>query len=126
MNASIIILLAYGVFEIVSNLYHLSKGSKIKIAESGKKQHRGIPSDLDIQHHYTKIILMLIIGMLFTLASLTYFLYDTKIGLVFILINSIIQSAYGFIQLIVYYKFNRIWGSVVIYSIPLILYFIFF
>jgi hypothetical protein len=118
------ILLGYGIFGIVSNLFHFSKGSKIKIGESAKKQHREIPLDLDPEQFYYKAVLMFITGILFTLSSLTYFLYDTKTGIEFTLINSIIHSGYGLIQLIIYYRFYRVWGAFVVYSIPLILYFI--
>jgi hypothetical protein len=124
MKMYMIILLGYGIFEIASNLFHLLKGSRTKIAASAKKQHREIPPDLEIQQYYYKAILMFITGILFTLSSLTYFLYDTNIGLGFTLVNSIIHSVYGFIQLIMYYRFYRVWGAFVVYSIPLILYFI--
>ena len=117
-----IILLGYGIWGIGSNLYHFSKGSKINIGESAKKQHGEIPRDLDIQQYYYKAILMFFTGILFTLSSLTYFLYDAEVGLVFTLINSIIHSVYGFIQLIIYYRYYRVWGAFVVYSIPLILY----
>ena len=124
MKAYIILLLIYGVFEIISNSYHLLKGSRVKIAESAKKQHREIPFDLEPNKYYYKAILMFITGILFTLSSLIYFFYDAKIGLIFSLINSIIHSVYGLYQLITYRKFNRVWGAFVVYSIPLILYFI--
>jgi hypothetical protein len=124
MKGYIILLLAYGIWGIGSNLYHFSKGSKIKIGESAKKQHGEIPRDLDIIQYYYKAILMFITGILFTLSSLIYFFADTKIGLEFSLINSIIHSVYGFIQLIVYYRYYRVWGAFVVYSIPLILYLI--
>jgi hypothetical protein len=124
MNSYIIILLCYGIWGIGSNLYHFTKGSKIKIGESAKRQHGELPRDLEIQQYYYKAILMFITGILFTLSSLTYFFYDAKAGLLFTLINSIIHSFYGFIQLIVYYRCYRVWGAFVVYSIPLILYII--
>jgi hypothetical protein len=124
MKVYMIILLAYGIWGIGSNLYHFSKGSKIKIGESAKRQHGEIPRDLDIQQYYYKAILMFITGILFTLSSLSYFLYDANAGLAFTLINSIIHSVYGFIQLIIYYRYYRVWGAFMVYSIPLILYFI--
>jgi hypothetical protein len=125
MKIYMIILLAYGIWGIGSNLYHFSKGSKIKIGESAKRQHGEVPRDLDIQQYYYKAILMFITGILFTLSSLSYFLYDAKFGLAFTLVNSIIHSVYGFIQLIIYYRYYRVWGAFVVYSIPLILYIIF-
>jgi hypothetical protein len=124
MKIYMIVLLGYGIWGITSNLVHFSKGSKIKIGESAKKQHGEIPRDLDIQQYYYKAILMFITGIMFTFSSLTYFIYGTKIGLEFTLINSIIHSGYGLIQLIIYYRFYRVWGAFVVYSIPLILYFI--
>jgi hypothetical protein len=118
------ILLGYGIWGIASNLVHFSKGSKIKIGESARRQHQEIPLDLDPIQYYYKAILMFITGILFALSSLTYFLYDTRIGLTFTLINSIIHSGYGLIQLIIYCRCYRVWGAFVVYSIPLILYFI--
>jgi hypothetical protein len=97
MTVYITILLAYGIWGIGSNLYHFLKGSKIAIGESAKRQHGEIPRNLDVLQYYRKAILMFITGILFTLSSMTYFLYDTKIGLEFTLINSIIHSVYGFI-----------------------------
>lgn len=122
MKVYMIILLAYGIGGISSNLYHFSKGSKTRIGESAKKQHGEIPRDLPIQQYYNKAILMFILGVLFTLSSLTFFFYDARIGLVFTLVNSIIHSTYGFIQLTVYYRYYRVWGAFVVYSIPLIFY----
>jgi hypothetical protein len=120
-----IILFGYGIWGVTSNLVHFSKGSKIKIGESARRQHREIPPDLSPETFYYKVILMFITGILFTLSSLTYFLYDTKIGIGFAFINSIIHCVYGLIQLIVYHKRTyRVWGAFVVYSIPLILYFI--
>jgi hypothetical protein len=124
MKIYMIILFGYGIWGITSNLVHFSKGTKIKIGESARRQHREIPLDLSPQTFYYKVILMFITGILFTLSSLIYFLYDTKTGIEFTLINSIIHSGYGLIQLIIYYRFYRVWGAFVVYSIPLILYFI--
>jgi len=124
MKLYMILLLAYGIWGTGSNLYHFSKGSRIKIAESARKQHREIPPDLDIQQYYYKAILMFITGILFSLSSLIYFLYDARIGLEFTLVSSIIHCVYGFIQLAVYYRFWRVYGAFLVYSIPLILYLI--
>lgn len=124
MKILIIVLLVFGIFEILSNLYHLTKGSKIKIGESAKKQHQELPLDTGAHHFYYKAILSFIIGILFLSSSLLYFLYDRNIGMFFTFINSIIMSFYGFIQLIIYYRTIKVWTSFVVYSIPLIIYFI--
>jgi len=49
MKIYLTILLAYGIWGIGSNLYHFSKGSKIQIGQSAKKQNGEIPRDLDIK-----------------------------------------------------------------------------
>lgn len=122
MKIYMIILLAYGIWGIGSNLYHFSKGSKTKIGESAKKQHGEIPRNLAIQQYYYKAIRMFILGILFTLSTLIFFFYDAQTGLVFTLVNSIIHSIYGLIQLIMYHRYYRVWGAFVVYSLPLIFY----
>jgi len=54
INIYLIILLGYGIWGIASNLVHFSKGTKITIGESAKRQHREIPLDLDTQQFSTK------------------------------------------------------------------------
>jgi hypothetical protein len=124
MKIFVIIMLLYGIFEIVSNSVHFSKGSKTKIGESAKKQHQELPLDIGPLHFFYKAIIMFIIGVLLVASSLTYLFYNTEIGLKFTLFNIIFHSGYGLIQLVVYHRTYKVWGSFVVYSIPLIVYLI--
>jgi hypothetical protein len=124
MKTLIIIMLIFGLFELLSNLLHLSKGSKIKIGESAKKQHQELPLDAGLNHFYYKAIIMFGFGILFLLSSLTYFLADSNTGIIFTRVNSILMSVYGLIQLIIYYRTYKVWTSFLVYCIPLIAYFI--
>jgi hypothetical protein len=124
MKIFLFIMLLYGIFEIISNSVHFSKGSKNKIGESAKKQHQEIPLDLAPIHFFYKAIIMFAIGVILILSSLVYFLYNTETGLRFILYSVLFHSFYGLIQLIMYYRYFRVWGAFLVYSIPLIIYLI--
>jgi hypothetical protein len=121
MNTLIIILLIFGIFEILSNLFHMSKGSKIRIGESAKRQHQELPMDINLLHFYYKALTMLIIGFLYLASTLTFYLYDSYNGILFTMINSIIMSCYGLVQLILYFKTIKVWFSFVVYTIPLVI-----
>jgi hypothetical protein len=120
MKTLIIILLVFGVAEVISNFFHLVKGSKSKIGESARKQHQELPSDTEITHYYYKAIIMFVIGILFLMSSLSFFLLDTRIGVKFTLVNSIFMCVYGLVQLIIYYRTYKVWTSFLVYSIPLV------
>jgi hypothetical protein len=120
MKTFIIIMLIFGIFEIISNLFHLSKGSKEKIGESAKKQHQELPMDIDSKHFFYKAVIMFILGLLFLCSGLLFFLYNKHIGIQFISINCAIMSLYGFIQAIIYYRCIKVWTALLVYSIPLI------
>lgn len=120
MKTLIIVLFLFGIAEIVSNFFHIIKGSKMKIGESARKQHQELPSDAENIHYYYKAIIMFVIGLLFVLSSLAYFLFDSDAGIRFTLINSIIMSVYGLLQIILYYRTFKVWTSFVVYSVPMV------
>ena len=45
-----------GVFEVISNAYHLTRGSKERIGNSAKKQHGELPKNLSAEHYVAKAI----------------------------------------------------------------------
>lgn len=124
MKTFMTILLIFGLFEILSNLLHLSKGSKEKIGESARRQHQELPLNTGLYHFYYKAILMFTIGVLFLVSSLVYFLYDSSTGVSVTFMSSVVLSLYGFIQIIIYYRTIKVWTSFVVYSIPLIVFYI--
>lgn len=119
MKTFIIIMLLFGLFETVSNLFHLSKGSKAGIGESARRQHRELPLDADTRHFYYKALLMLAIGILFLLSSLLFLSGNRPAGECFTFINTLIMSLYGLVQLIVYHRTFKVWTSFIVYSLPL-------
>lgn len=121
MNILINCLLIFGIIEIISNLFHISKGNVSLIAQSAKKQHQEIPLNSHDVHFFFKTIIMLIVGILF-MASSILFLIKSNIGEIFTFVNAIILSLYGLIQLVIYYKTWKVWPSFLVYSIPLITY----
>jgi hypothetical protein len=121
MKTFIIILFVFGIAEVVSNFFHLLKGSKIKIGASARKQHQELPADTQDIDFFYKAIIMFVIGLLYVLSSTSYFLLDTRTGIGFIWVNSIIMSVYALIQLIIYYRTYKVWTSFIVYSIPLLI-----
>jgi hypothetical protein len=119
-----IILLIFGLFEVVSNLYHLTRGSKTKIGESARKQHQELPLNIGVHHFYYKAILMLAVGILFLTSSLIYFSIGESKGELFTLYSSIFLCVYGFVQAVIYFRTIKVWASCIVYSLPLIFYFI--
>jgi hypothetical protein len=67
MKISIIVMMHFGIFEIISNLFHLSKKTIPNIAKSGKKQHQELDLKLSDNHFFYKVIIIFIFGILFLL-----------------------------------------------------------
>lgn len=111
----LIFLTILGSFEIISNLFHLAKGSKEKIAQSAKRQHGEIPKNLTDKHYITKAWIMLIFGILFVLLVLInqYYLTYTILGLF---------GFYGIIQIIIYKGYWKTIPSAIVYNLPLVTY----
>ncbi|MDD5363487.1 MAG: hypothetical protein PHN88_15300 [Ignavibacteria bacterium] len=112
---------AYGIFEIVSNTFHLSKGSIGAIGQSAKKQHRELPLNISDMHFFVKAIIMLIFGLMFSAAALMYFLH-TDAYCIFAMLTFSLHGAYGLVQAVLYRKFLNVWPAAVVYNIPLIVF----
>jgi hypothetical protein len=124
MKILIIFLLIYGLFEIISNLIHLSKGSRTAIGESARRQHQELPLAINAEHFYYKALVMFILGLLFTASSIIYFHVNERTGLTFTLVNVILHSFYGILQAIMYFRSGKTWGAAMVYSIPLLVFLI--
>lgn len=119
MTIFLYFLLALGFFEVVSNLYHLSKGSIIKVGESAKKQHREISTDLGAVHFFVKALLMFGLGVFQLIASITL-LCNLEIGMSLVFAACVSFSVYGILQALYYRKPYSIWSSAFVYNIPVI------
>jgi len=54
MKIFIIVMMIFGFFEIISNMFHLSKKTISNIAKSGKKQHQELDLKLSDSHFFIK------------------------------------------------------------------------
>ncbi len=116
MSAFFIFLFIFGSFEIISNLFHLTRGSKAKIAQSAKRQHGEIPKELSDGHFVVKAYAMLGIGIIFIMAALipqSYIITLAALGLL---------GFYGIIQALVYRKHWAVIPSAIVYNTPLLLF----
>lgn len=118
-------ILILGIFEIISNIFHLSKGSIDKIGQSAKRQHQELPLNIKDIHFFIKAIIMLIFGLMFLITGILYFLNIDQ-NIVFGMLTFISFGLYGLLQAILYSKTLNVWLSVVVYNIPLLLYYIIF
>lgn len=125
MKTFIVCLFGFGILETLSNAFHLSKGNVSAIARSARKQHQEIPLASPDAHFFYKVILMLILGVLFMASSALFFI-KYPAATVFTFVNTLLLSLYGLIQLIMYYRTWRVWLSFLVYSIPLLFFFILF
>ncbi|HEX3019305.1 MAG TPA: hypothetical protein VHP36_03340 [Chitinispirillaceae bacterium] len=119
MKIFIIVMIFLGVFEIISNLFHISKKTVTDIGKSGKKQHQELDLKLSDTHFFYKVIIMFIFGILLSITSLLALLNVWVISLFFILI---LFGLYGIFQAIFYRKSIKAWSAMIVYNIPLIIY----
>ncbi len=117
------ILLALGVFEIVSNAWHLSRGSVRAIGQSAKRQHGEIPESLPDVHFFVKAIVMFAFGLLFLASAGCFFLYDGGCG-PFTTAVVVSFAAYGLAQALIYRRTPSAWMSAVVYALPAVAYFV--
>jgi hypothetical protein len=117
MKTLICIIIVLGLFEIVSNLYHLLKGNKESIGLSAKKQHQELDLNLGYQHFYVKAIIMLVFGFLFTLSGIVAL---SGLCTKFFLIVLALFALYGLLQAFYYKRPNKVWMSLVVYILPFI------
>lgn len=118
MKTLIYCIIALGLFEIVSNLYHLLKGNKESIGLSAKKQHQELSLELGFSHFYLKAIIMFAFGCLFT-ASGFFALYNNSF--IFFSIVLVLFALYGIFQAVYYKRPYKVWLSLVVYILPFIM-----
>lgn len=118
MKILIWFIIALGMFEIVSNIYHLLKGNKEAIGLSAKKQHQELSLELGYRHFYMKAIIMFIFGILFT-SSGSIALRSGNSN--FFEIVLILFALYGIAQSIFYKRPYKVWISMGVYILPLII-----
>src|SRR6266542_852764 len=68
------VFLLLGSLELISNAYHLTRGSTAEISKSAKKQHQELPMDLSDRHYLLKVIAMLFFGITFLTVGLSMLL----------------------------------------------------
>jgi hypothetical protein len=115
------IMIIFGFFEIISNLYHISKGSIIKTGQSAKKQHQELPLNLNEIHFFIKAVIMLVFGFLFFMRGLLFIL-NTEQSLIFSLLVFISFGFYGLLQALWYRNYLNVWPASVVYNLPLIIF----
>jgi hypothetical protein len=113
-----------GAFEVISNTYHLTRGSKERIGNSAKKQHGELPKNLSTEHYVAKAIVMLILGVAFLALGVLMllkgkFLYGPALATMIALI------LYSLIQAVMYRKTWSVWTAVLVHSLPLMVYIVF-
>ena len=99
------LLLTFGMTEIISNISYLVKNNGLELA---RKQHGELPPNLPSGKIKSKVIFMLLIGIIFFVAALSSFILHKYITAV-IMIPSIIFCFYGIIEAI-YYKYWKTFG----------------
>lgn len=120
MRIFIIIIMILGAFEIISNMFHLSKKTISDIAKSGKKQHQELDLKLSDSHFYYKVIIMFVFGILFFITSFLSLLNICNVAMFYILI---VFGFYGLFQAAFYRKNIKVWPAMIVYNIPLLVYY---
>lgn len=117
MRTFIYVVLLLGLFEIVSNLFHLLRGGKEKIGLSAKRQHQELPLDLGYQHFFIKAWIMFIFGLLFTASGLLAY---TTANHEFLYPPLVLFAIYGLAQAFYYRRTYKVWTSAILYLLPLL------
>lgn len=112
----VLILLIFGDIEVITNLFHLTRGAKNKIAQSAKKQHGELPKNLSDGHYIIKAGIMLSFGLIFIVIGFIPFSYTM------IRNTLVLFSVYGIIQAIVYRGYWATLSSAIVYSMPYLLF----
>ncbi len=117
MRTFIYVVLLLGLFEIVSNLFHLLRGSKEKIGLSAKRQHQELPLGLGYEHFFIKAWIMFGFGLLFTASGL---LALTTTKYVYLFPAVVLFAVYGLAQAFYYRQTYKVWTSAIVYLLPLL------
>ena len=118
MKPLIYAIILLGLFEIVSNLVHLLKGTKEKIGISAKRQHQELPLDLNYQHFYWKAWIMFLFGLIFITSGLVSY---TTLSFWFFDLSLVLFAIYGLAQAIYYKRTYKVWLSAVVYLLPILI-----
>jgi hypothetical protein len=111
------LIVTLGVFEIASNIFHLSKKTKKLAGLSAKRQHRELSFDLGYIHFYIRAVIMLIFGVLFTLSGLTAILTGNTLFLSVVLA---LFALYGLVQALFYKHPYKVWMLLIVHTLPVI------
>ena len=114
------LLILLGLFEIVSNLFHLSKKTRDKKGASAKRQHQELSLNLPNTHFYHKAIIIFIFGCLFVIAGLLSF-FEHALSSPIIWTVTIGFGIYGIVQTIIYRAEIKVWPAMIVYNIPLLI-----
>jgi len=118
MKQLIYAILALGLFEIVSNLFHLLKGSKEKVGLSAKRQHQELSLELNYPHFYWKAWIMFVFGLLFTTSGLVA--YTTSMHW-FLSVVLALFAVYRLVQALFYRRTYKVWMSALVYLLPFLI-----
>lgn len=105
-----------GAFEIISNLFHISKFDKESIGESAKRQHQELPLDLPNFHFFVKALIMLLMGIIMAACG-TIALSGSTTPLFYALLAF---AVYGLGQAVYYRRSYRVWMSLLVHALPLV------
>jgi len=123
MKILIYIIIALGLFEIGSNLFHLLKGNKKNIGLSAKRQHQELSLELESGHFFLKAVIMFVFGFLFAISGLLA-LIKTNYHLFVIVLG--LFALYGIVQALYYKRPYKVWMSLFVYISPFILFLLLF
>lgn len=110
-----------GIFEVVSNLYHLTRGSMDEIGRSAGKQHGELPKGLSSEHYVAKAIIMEIFGIVFLGIGILMILKQQFL-VVPVLTTLISLGVYALVQALLYRTCPNVWGALIVYNLPLLAY----
>lgn len=109
---------AFGMFEIISNLTFLTAKDGINMA---RKQHQEIPKEVTKKQLKTKIMFMLIFGLIFFLTGITSYILR-QVNKTYFLVALILFATYAVGEAL-YYKYWKTFGFATV-SILLLLVFL--
>ncbi|MBL4936441.1 hypothetical protein JK636_11785 [Clostridium sp. YIM B02515] len=99
------IFVAFGMFEIISNLIFLSLKNGMNLA---RKQHQEIPKEVTKKQLKTKVMLMFILGLLFFLIGIASFILR-NVNETYFLLALILFATYAVGEAL-YYKYWKTLG----------------
>lgn len=115
-----VVFIVLGLFEIVSNAYHIAKSNVNAIGKSARKQHQELPADIPDSHYCCKAVLMFIFGLLFFAAGVSVH-FNSAYSSVLLRTVSICFGIYGVIQALIYKTEIKVWPAMIVYAVPLLL-----